>query len=529
MASKEGNFPGPRCKNANISVEELMDGDVCKLNRDDFSKGILHELNQYRKVNNINWEDFYGWIQALTEEKVPKLATLKVTLARLDKACVKLTRNKEHDKLQQLMDESALVTCTEEKRGYSCKVMNPIPIVTEPSSYELKTLQKVNIDLAGELKESEAALNDEKMKTDELSAKLSKLSIRNVNKKLKRRDNKIKESQCCMENLTKEIESKSVTIAKLENKLESAQQGKECYRSKLNRCLKASSTSQTAYDEIQCQLVALKEECQLKIDCLENQVVELRSEMQTLKVEYKEMQIKVEDGKIETQVHSQLYTDNVRQCCLELLSMNVGILQVDPIIRSVLKNIAGMEVDKLPKPASLVRMLTELKCLAYQQIADELQECENITLHSDGTSKFGQHYGSFQISTDTTAYSLGLSQMLTGSAQQTLDVFKQILSDFQQTVGSQAKAKLVTGIKNTMSDRHIVQKNFNCLLEEYRALILPEVITSWHDLSSEEQQSMSSLNNFFCGLHLLIGMADTAASTLLQWEATHFSEDPVWP
>ena len=91
---------------------------------------------------------------------------------------------------------------------------------------------------------------------------------------------------------------------------------------------------------------------------------------------------------------SQLYTDNVRQCCLELLSMNVGILQVDPVIRSVLKNIAGMEIDKLPKPASLIRMLTELKCLSYQQIADELQGCENITLHADGTSKFGQHYGS---------------------------------------------------------------------------------------------------------------------------------------
>ena len=265
----------------------------------------------------------------------------------------------------------------------------------------------------------------------------------------------------------------------------------------------------------------------MKINGLESEIIKLRSEMQILRIEYDEMQNKVEDDKIETQVHSQLYTDNVRQCCLELLSMNVGIQQVDPIIRSVLKNIVGMEIDKLPKPATLVRMLTELKCLSYQQIADELQECENITLHADGTFKFGQHYGSFQISTDTTAYSLGLSQMLTGSAQQTLDLFKQILSDFQQNVGSQAKSKLLTSIKNTMSDRHIVQKNFNCLLEEYRAMILPEVITSWHDLSIEEQNSMSSLNNFFCGLHLLIGMADTTASTLLQWKANHFSEDPA--
>ena len=65
------------------------------------------------------------------------------------------------------------------------------------------------MDLAGELAKSEAALSDEKLKTDELSAKLSKLSIRNMNKILKRRDNKIKESQCCMDNLIKEIETKS--------------------------------------------------------------------------------------------------------------------------------------------------------------------------------------------------------------------------------------------------------------------------------------------------------------------------------
>ena len=32
------------------------------------------------------------------------------------------------------------------------------------------------------------------------------------------------------------------------------------------------------------------------------------------------------DGKLlKTKAHKQLYLDNVRQCCLELLSLNVGI------------------------------------------------------------------------------------------------------------------------------------------------------------------------------------------------------------
>ncbi len=74
-----------------------------------------------------------------------------------------------------------------------------------------------------------------------------------------------------------------------------------------------------------------------------------------------------------------------------------------------------------------------------------------------------------------------------------------------------------------MSDRHniIVEKKFNCLLEDYRSEILPSVISDWDILSAEEQLNLSSLNNFFCGMHLIIGLADTAAATLLQLESTH--------
>ena len=100
---------------------------------------------------------------------------------------------------------------------------------------------------------------------------------------------------------------------------------------------------------------------------------------------------------LKTKEHKQLYLDNARQCCLELLSLNVGIQQVEPVIRSVLKNIAGFEVDKLPQPGTSVRMYAEMKGLACQQV-EELSEQDNLTLHSDGTSKFGQYYGSFQIS-----------------------------------------------------------------------------------------------------------------------------------
>ena len=159
--------------------------------------------------------------------------------------------------------------------------------------------------------------------------------------------------------------------------------------------------------------------------------------------------------------------------------MNVATKQIEPVIRSVLRNIASFEVDALPKPSTLSGMLAEMKCIAYQQISDELGQYDNLTLHSDGTSKSGEHFGSYQVSTESSAYSLGLCDMLTGSADLTLLTLKQILGDLDVVAGVGTGAGLLSKIKNTMSDRHIVQKRFNSLLEDYHSEILPTIISDW--------------------------------------------------
>ena len=90
--------------------------------------------------------------------------------------------------------------------------------------------------------------------------------------------------------------------------------------------------------------------------------------------------------------------------------MNIATTQVEPVICSVLLNVAGIEVGSLPKSSTLSNMLTEMKCLVYEQLSDELSAEDNITLHSDGTSKFSQHFGSYQLSAENSMYSLGLSE-----------------------------------------------------------------------------------------------------------------------
>ena len=83
--------------------------------------------------------------------------------------------------------------------------------------------------------------------------------------------------------------------------------------------------------------------------------------------------------KCETKEHRQKYLDNVRQCCIELLSMNVGIKNVEPVIRCVLKHMTGIVVDELPQSTTLVRMLAEMKGLSCQQIVEELHDHDNLT------------------------------------------------------------------------------------------------------------------------------------------------------
>ena len=51
--------------------------------------------------------------------------------------------------------------------------------------------------------------------------------------------------------------------------------------------------------------------------------------------------------------------------------------------------------------------------------------------------------------------------MLTGSTTQVLHTFRQILSDIEVVAGPKSGGLILAKIKNAMSDRHIVEKNFN--------------------------------------------------------------------
>ena len=76
-----------------------------------------------------------------------------------------------------------------------------------------------------------------------------------------------------------------------------------------------------------------------------------------------------------------------------------------------------------------------------------------------------------------------------------------------------------------MSDRAATESKFNELLEAYRTDILPAVVAEWDHLTEEDKTVFSRLNNFVCGLHSLVHIAEVVNKSLVDVEKTNFNDD----
>ena len=494
--------PGPLCEELGLYGEMLLLDSIELTNpidQEKITKGVIFELSQFRKSHLVSWNTFYTWMKSICPgSSLPKLPALKSYIYRIETKIKQLKRNHCDEEIKSIIKEPFLKECQQPNDSTLTVDREKVSSTTKQNwPYETEVLTSVNKSLACELVTVQNALTLQEAKTDDLTTKLSKLSIRNTNKKLKRRDEKILE----LKDQVKENE-------KLQQGLNKATARVKSYQYKLGVSKGKCETISEKCDQLESVAQGLKKD-----------MISFKQSLKESENDYRRLFERLQELEFhtfETKEHQKKYLDNIRACCIELLSLNVGINNVEPVIRSVLKHIASFEIKELPHPTTLTRMYSEMKGLACQQLNEELKKGDNLTLHSDGTSKYGQHFYSFQLSTPDSTYSLGLTEMLSGSATQVLSTFQQILYDLELTSQSGSSHVILSKIKNAMSDRHIVEKNFNSVLQSYRMEVLPSVVDNWAELGEGEQQGISTLNNFFFGLHLLVGMADVASSTLLQ-------------
>ena len=132
------------------------------------------------------------------------------------------------------------------------------------------------------------------------------------------------------------------------------------------------------------------------------------------------------------------------------------------------------------------------------QLGDGLAAANDfLTIQTDGTTKYGEHFTTYDVKVESVTYCLGQRHVFSGSSHDTLETFKEILSDIDSvhlSLGQEAvSSKIVSKIKNTMSDRHAAEKLFNEMLHDYRAENLPDVIGNWEELSADEKVNMTRI------------------------------------
>ena len=57
--------------------------------------------------------------------------------------------------------------------------------------------------------------------------------------------------------------------------------------------------------------------------------------------------------------------------------------------------------------------------------------------------------------------------------------------------------KIISLIKNIMSDRYIFQKKFNSTFQDFRASVLPNVVENWDAMNEDVQSNVIKVNDFF--------------------------------
>ncbi len=319
-------------------------------------------------------------------------------------------------------------------------------------------------------------------------------NTRNANKRLKRREEKIIHQQGTLKSYESQLKITQSQLTKHRAKLDRVNH-RALYWRQRSSTLKDCDTRKTS--ELRAEIQKLKDD--LSSLSLENAGMNdtvdalLTREITTFK-----------DGK---------YTDDVRACIYELLSLNVGVRNVAPIIQCVFKNIAHQSIDRLPSYSLTCQMMLESLSVLQAQLGESLTEFDGFsTLQTDGTTKFGTHYETFDVrvppsstSSSCETYTLGLRHVFSGSSQDTLDTLKEVLEDIdsvRQHLGENAvSGKILLKMKNTMSDTHAAEKRFADILHEYRKDILPSIANDWDNMTELEQEHLSNMNNFYCGLH----------------------------
>ena len=218
----------------------------------------------------------------------------------------------------------------------------------------------------------------------------------------------------------------------------------------------------------------------------------------------------LEDDKI-TSFQEGRYNDTIRRTIMALLAQNVSMNKVNVVIRTVLKNLAGKDITRLPSAGTRSRIALEANHLATIEVAMAMKSAKpedaiGNCIHGDGTTKHHQKYQNWQLTLpDGSSRSLGMMEMGDGDTEAVMDSFtdriKELATVIESVTGNTSDdsfKELIATVKSTMTDQGPTMPQFNAKLQSVRTNLLSEVVGNWESLPNDVKECMAEFGVFFC-------------------------------
>ena len=150
---------------------------------------------------------------------------------------------------------------------------------------------------------------------------------------------------------------------------------------------------------------------------LTDEIISLKEEVAALAFDNSELHDTIQtilssEPKITTFENSK-YTDDVRACVY-------------------VENLTHQSIQRLPSYGITCKMMIESLAVVQALLGDCLSQANGfVKLQTDGTTKFGEHFTTYDVKTESLSYTLGLRHVFSGSSSDTFETLKEILSDIE--------------------------------------------------------------------------------------------------
>ena len=257
---------------------------------------------------------------------------------------------------------------------------------------DLERLRKENKDWSVTYENLSSQLDVVVNQLSKAKETLSQNKIRNMSKKMKRRDDRLDEQE-------QQLSEKDLAIAQMTSELEKFGMVNEKIKTEKVQLQKRLSYTKQ-------KLVASEKARETDVQNINSIMLELKGHAKTQDNKIQELEdinTLLESKSFET-FEDGKYVNILRETVMHLLTeCNVSVGKVNKVIQTVMGNLVGKLPTRLPSRGCLSRILVEAKAVAAQQVTQAMldgADVENFTgncLHMDATTKYHHHYQGYEV------------------------------------------------------------------------------------------------------------------------------------